>query len=138
MSGRIHPQRFSFIIKLTRTSNITEGSRILFASDYVDGERRHFTINGLVEGESYLFSAQARNQFGSSGFSGISLPITIVTSKCHKFVTVYLCLLYIAIIEAKSYIFFFGEQWASGDPTNVYYSNMSDMFVTTHLLIHPV
>ena len=66
----------------------------------MDGERRHFTINGLMEGESYLFRAQAQNQFGSSGFSGISLPITIVTSKYHTFVCI--CVLYIAIIGAKS------------------------------------
>ena len=46
-----------------------EGSRTLEASDYVDGENRQFTIDGLMEGEYYVFSAQARNQFGSSDFS---------------------------------------------------------------------
>ena len=87
-SGRVRPQRFSFIVNFTRTSTIMEGSRVLFASDYVDGERHQFTIDGLMEGESYLFSAQARNQFGSSEFSGISTPITIVTSKSHMCVCV--------------------------------------------------
>ena len=89
VSGRIHPQMFSFTVNFTQTSNITEGSRVLFASDYVDGERHQFTINGLMGGESYLFSAQGRNQFGSSEFSGISTPITIVTSKYH---IAYVCL----------------------------------------------
>lgn len=58
-----------------------------------------------------------------------------------SYICVYLCVLYIAIIGAKSYIFFYGEQWASGDPTKVYHSNVSDVFVTSlisHLLIHPV
>ena len=87
-SGRVSPQRFSFIVNFIRTSTSMEGSRVLFASDYVDGERHQFTINGLMEGESYLFSAQARNQFGSSEFSPISTPITIVTSKSH---IVYVC-----------------------------------------------
>ena len=49
-----------------------EGSRVLDAFDYVDGEDRQFTIDGLMEGEQYVFTAQARNQFGSSPFSGNS------------------------------------------------------------------
>ena len=91
VSGRVRSQMFSFIVNFTQTSASMKGSRVLFASDYVDGERHQFTINGLMEGESYLFSAQARNRFGSSEFSGISTPITIVTSKSHTWVCVCLC-----------------------------------------------
>ena len=43
----------------------------------MDGEDRQFTIDGLMEGEQYVFSARARNQFGSSDFSGNSDFITI-------------------------------------------------------------
>ena len=60
---------FFFIVNFTQASNSMEGSRTLEASDYVDGENRQFTIDGLMEGEYYVFSAQARNQFGSSDFS---------------------------------------------------------------------
>ena len=49
-----------------------EDSRTLNAPDYVDGQDGRFTIDGLMEGQQYLFSAQARNQFGSSAFSGNS------------------------------------------------------------------
>ena len=56
-----------------------EGSRTLNASDYVDGQDGRFTIDGLMEGEQYLFSVQAQNQFGSSPFSGNSDFITTGT-----------------------------------------------------------
>ena len=58
-----------------------EGSSTLEGSDYVDGEDRQFIIDGLIEGEQYVFSAQARNQFGSSAFSGNSDLITIYTAQ---------------------------------------------------------
>ena len=58
-----------------------KGSRTLEASDYVDGEDRQFTIDGLIEGEQYVFSAQARNQFGFSKFSGNSDLVTINTTQ---------------------------------------------------------
>ena len=57
-----------------------EGSRTLEASDYVDGQDNQFIIDGLMEGEQYVFSAQARNQFGISEFSGNSDLITINTT----------------------------------------------------------
>ena len=58
-----------------------KGSRTLEASDYVDGHDHQFTIDGLTEGEQYVFSAQARNQFGFSKFSGNSELITIYTAQ---------------------------------------------------------
>ena len=51
------------------------------ASNYVDDQSQQFMIDGLMEGERYLFSAQARNQFGSSPFSGNSEIIDAGTSK---------------------------------------------------------
>ena len=77
VSGRMSSQIFLFIVNFTQTSDGMEGSRTLEASDYMDGEDRQFTIDGLMEGEQYVFSAQARNQFGSSDFSGNSDFITI-------------------------------------------------------------
>ena len=71
-SGRMPSGMFYFIVSFTQASNSMEGSRALDASDYMDGQDRHFTIDGLMEGERYLFSAQAQNQFGSSPFSGNS------------------------------------------------------------------
>ena len=50
VSGRVRSQMFSFIVNFTQTSASMKGSRVLFASDYVDGERHQFTINGLMEG----------------------------------------------------------------------------------------
>ena len=78
-SSRMSSQMFLFIVNFTRTSNSMEGSRTLEASDYVDGQDHQFIIDGLMEGEQYLFSAQARNQFGSSAFSGNSDLITTAT-----------------------------------------------------------
>ena len=49
-----------------------EGSQMVDASDYVDDQPQQFPIDGLMEGDRYLFSAQAQNQFGSSPFSGNS------------------------------------------------------------------
>ena len=77
MSGRMSSQIFLFIVNFTQRSEGMEGSRTLEASDYMDGEDRQFTIDGLMEGEQYVFSVQARNQFGSSDFSGNSDFITI-------------------------------------------------------------
>ena len=77
VSGRMSPHIFLFIVNFTQTSDSMEDSRTLEASDYMDGEDRQFTIDGLVEGEQYVFSARARNQFGSSDFSGNSDFITI-------------------------------------------------------------
>ena len=57
---------------------------MLDASDYVDGQGRQFIIDGLIEGEQYVFSAQARNQFGFSKFSGNSDLITINTTQTSK------------------------------------------------------
>ena len=57
-----------------------EGSHTLDASDYIDGQDRQFAIDGLMEGEQYVFSAQAQNQFGSSDFSGSSNFIPVTTS----------------------------------------------------------
>ena len=77
VSGRMSSQIFLFIVNFTQRSDGMEGSRTLEASDYMDGEDRQFTIDGLMEGEQYVFSVQARNQFGSSDFSGNSDFITI-------------------------------------------------------------
>ena len=77
VSGRMPSQIFLFIVNFTRTSNSMEGSRTLEASDYVDGQDHQFIIDGLMEGEQYVFSAQARNQFGFSKFSENSDLITI-------------------------------------------------------------
>lgn len=68
-SGRMPSQMFLFLVNFTQTSNGIQGSRTINASDYVDGEDRQFTIDGLIKREYYVFSAQARNQFGSSDFS---------------------------------------------------------------------
>ena len=68
-----------------------EGSRTLDASNYVDDRLQQFTIDGLMEGERYLFSAQARNQFGSSPFSGNSEIIDAGTSKLCEVVCVCVC-----------------------------------------------
>ena len=73
-SGRTPPGMFYFIVSFTQasTSLRMEDSRTLNAPDYMDGQDGQFTIDCLMEGEQYLFSAQARNQFGSSAFSGNS------------------------------------------------------------------
>ena len=76
-SGRMPFQILLFIVNFTWTSNSMEGSRTLEASDYVDGEDRQFIIDGLMEGEQYVFTAQTRNQFGFSEFSRNSDFITI-------------------------------------------------------------
>ena len=68
-SGRMPSQMFLFIVNFTQISNGIEGSSTINDSDYMDGENHQFTIDGLMEGEYYVFSAQARNQFGSSDFS---------------------------------------------------------------------
>ena len=57
---------------------------MLEASDYVDGQDHQFIIDGLIEGEQYVFSAQAQNQFGFSKFSGNSDLITINTTQTSK------------------------------------------------------
>ena len=76
-SGRMpSSEMFSFIVNFTQPNSI-EGSRTLEASDYIDGQNHQFTIDGLMEGEQYVFSAQAQNQFGYSKFSGNSDFITI-------------------------------------------------------------
>ena len=80
-SGRTPPHIFSFLVNFTQTSSGMKGSRTLEALDYVDGEDRQFTIDGLMEGEQYVFNAQARNQFGFSKFSGNSDLITINTTQ---------------------------------------------------------
>ena len=72
---------FSFVVNITLTLDGTRSSRILEANDYVDGEQREFTIDGLMAGEVYLFSAQAQNQFGSSDFTN-SDPIRGRFSVC--------------------------------------------------------
>ena len=71
-SGRMPPGMFSFIVNFTQISSNMEGSQTVPASNYVDDQPQQFPIDGLMEGERYLFSAQARNQFGSSPFSGNS------------------------------------------------------------------
>ena len=80
-SGRTLSHIFSFIVNFTQTSNGMKGSRTLEASDYVDGEDHQFIMDGLMEGEQYVFNAQARNQFGFSKFSGNSDLITIYTAQ---------------------------------------------------------
>ena len=79
-SGRMPSQMFLFVVNFTQTSDSIKGSRTLEASDYVDGQDNQFIIDGLMEGEQYAFSAQARNHFGSSDFSGNSNFVS-VTSK---------------------------------------------------------
>ena len=81
VSGRMPSHIFFFIVNFTQTSNGMKGSRTLEASDYVDGQDHQFIIDGLIEGEQYVFSAQARNQFGFSKFSGNSDLITINTTQ---------------------------------------------------------
>ena len=65
---------FSFVVNITLTGDESRSSRILEADDYMDNDQREFTIDGLMAGGFYLFSAQAQNEFGSSGFSN-SQPI---------------------------------------------------------------
>ena len=72
---------FSFVVTITLTPGGTTSSRILEANDYVDDEERVFTIDGLMAGGIYLFSAQAQNQFGSSDFTN-SAPIRGRFSVC--------------------------------------------------------
>jgi len=67
-SGTTPPQMFSFVVNITLTPGGTRSSRILEANEYMDNEQREFTIDGLMAGGTYLFSAQAQNEFGSSGF----------------------------------------------------------------------
>ena len=50
-----------------------------------------FTINGLMEGGVYLFSAQAQNEFGSSDFSGNSQIVEVATSRFQLCVGVCVC-----------------------------------------------
>ena len=78
-SGTTPPQMFLFVVNVTLTFDGSTFSHILEANDYMDGEARQFTIDGLMVGGIYLFSAQAQNEFGSSDFSGGSL-IQIDTS----------------------------------------------------------
>ena len=66
------PGMFSFIVNFTQISSSMEGSQMVEASNYMDDQPQQFPIDGLMEGDRYLFSAQARNQFGSSPFSGNS------------------------------------------------------------------
>ena len=66
-SGTTPRQMFSFVVNITFDGS--RFSRILEANDYMDNEQREFTIDGLMAGEFYLFSAQAQNQFGSSDFA---------------------------------------------------------------------
>ena len=73
-SGTTPPQMFSFVVNITLTLDGSRSSRILEANDYIDNEQREFTIDGLMAGEFYLFSAQAQNEFGSSDFTH-SAPI---------------------------------------------------------------
>ena len=54
---------------------------MLEVSNYVDDQSQQFIIDGLMEGERYLFITQAQNQFGSSPFSGNSDLIEAGTSK---------------------------------------------------------
>jgi len=68
-SGTTPPQMFSFVVNVTLTGDGSRSSRILEANDYIDNEQREFTIDGLMAGEFYRFSAQAQNQFGSSDFT---------------------------------------------------------------------
>ena len=68
-SGTTPPQMFSFVVNITLTFDGSRFSRILEANDYMDNEERQFTIDGLLAGEFYLFSAQAQNQFGTSDFT---------------------------------------------------------------------
>jgi len=72
---------FSFVVNVTLTFDGSRFSRILEANDYMDNEERQFTIDGLLAGEVYLFSAQAQNQFGSSDFTN-SAPIRGRFSVC--------------------------------------------------------
>ena len=80
-SGRMPPGMFYFIVNFTQISSNIEGSRMVEASNYVDDQPAQFTIDGLMEGERYLFWVQAQNQFGSSPFSGNSGLIEAGTSK---------------------------------------------------------
>jgi len=59
-SGTTPPQMFSFVVNVTLVFDRSRFSRTLEASDYIDGEARHFTIDGLMTGGVYLFSAQAQ------------------------------------------------------------------------------
>jgi len=80
---------FSFVVNITLTLDRSRSSRILEANGYVDNEQREFTIDGLMAGEFYLFSAQAQNQFGSSDFTnsdpirvaGTATPSTAMSSE---------------------------------------------------------
>ena len=74
-SGTTPPQMFSFVVNVTLAFDRSRFSRTLEANDYIDGEARQFTIDGLMTGGVYLFSAQAQNEFGFSDFSGNSQPI---------------------------------------------------------------
>ena len=66
---------FSFVVNVTLTLDWSTFSCTLEANDYIDGEEREFTIDGLMAGGVYLFSAKAQNQFGASDFSNSSLLI---------------------------------------------------------------
>ena len=68
-SGTTPPQMFSFVVNVTLAFDRSRFSRTLEANDYIDGEARQFTIDGLMTGGVYLFSAQAQNEFGASEFS---------------------------------------------------------------------
>ena len=90
-SGRMPSGMFSFIVNFTHISSNMEGSIMLEASNYVDDQSQQFMIDGLMEGERYLFSAKAQNQFGSSPFSGNSDLIEAGTSKLCMCVCVCVC-----------------------------------------------
>jgi len=64
-SGTTPPQMFSFVVSIILTLDGSRSSRILDANDYVDNEQHEFTIDGLMAGEIYLFSAQAQNECSS-------------------------------------------------------------------------
>jgi len=74
-SGTTPPQMFSFIVNITLVFDRSRFSHTLEVNDYIDGEARQFTIDGLMTGDVYLFSVQAQNEFGASEFSGNSLLI---------------------------------------------------------------
>ena len=72
---------FSFVVNVVLASSGSTISRTLEADDYMDTQARQFTIDGLMEGGVYLFSAQAQNEFGSSDFSGNSQRVQVATSR---------------------------------------------------------
>ena len=82
---------FSFVVNAVLASSGTTISRTLEADDYMDTQERQFTIDGLMAGGVYLFSAQAQNEFGSSDFSGNSQIVEVATSRFQLCVCVCVC-----------------------------------------------